>query len=143
MAFFNATVQVDSVTPKLRRLAAAGRDTTPVMRAMGNVFKSITEGNFSSHGAEFRTSEWAAKKDGSPATLKKSGLLSHSFHLTVTRTTASVSNPTPYAAAHQFGYQKRNLPARPFYPIIDDKLTPAAEKMIAAAGLRAIQRAAG
>ncbi len=124
----------NDIAPALSRMAATARNPRQVLQAMGNVFKSITEGNFSGQGSEYRPSQWPAKKDGSPATLKKSGLLWHSFHLVVDDHAAVLSNPTPYAAAHQFGYAPRNLPPRPFYPVIDGRLTPAAAEKIGAAG---------
>lgn len=160
MATVSLKLTRDDVMPTIRRLLALGKDTTPVMRSMGNAFKSITEGNFNSAGAGMRPDPWPAKRDGSPSNLKKTGLLWHSFHLTVTKDTATLANPTPYAAVHQFGSgevdrkrqaeaAKRNaksvrmgIPARPFYPVKDGKLTPAAETLIARAGMRAIERAA-
>jgi phage gpG-like protein len=161
MASVTLKITRDEIGPSFVRLEKLGKDTTPVMRSMGNVFKSITEGNFSSGGSGYRPAPWPAKKDGSPATLRKSGLLWHSFHLTVTKDTATLANPTPYASVHQFGsgdvdrkrqteaakrsaakVGKMNIPARPFYPVKDGKLTPAAETKIAAAGIRTVDRIA-
>ena len=148
MSRVSFTVKVNTLGPALKKLSAAGKDTTPVMRSMGNVFKSITEGNFNSVGSSRRPAPWPAKKDGTPATLKKSGLLWHSFHLTLTPKTATLANPTPYAAHHQFGSSKTSgrgsgLPARPFYPVANGELTRYAQAQIAAAGERAIKRALG
>jgi phage gpG-like protein len=136
----------DDLRPAFQRLQRLGNNTTPVMRSMGNVFKSITEGNFNSAGAGYRPADWPAKKDGSPATLKRSGLLWHGFHLTVTKDTANLSNAAPYAAVHQFGSAKTTgrgsgILARPFYPVINGNLTPAAQEKIAEAGMRVIERA--
>lgn len=148
MSTVKLSVVVDTITPKLRALQKLGRDTTPVMRAMGTTFKSITEGNFNSAGAQFRAAAWSAKKDGTPSNLKKSGLLWHSFHLDVTKDRATLANPTPYAAVHQFGSDKSKgrgsgIPARPFYPVLNGKLTAAAQEKIAAAGMRAVEKIAG
>lgn len=160
MATFTVKITRNDISPAFARLTKLGRDTTPVMRSMGNAFKSITEGNFNSVGAQYRPSPWAAKKDGSPSNLKKTGLLWHSFHLTVTKDTATLANPTPYAAVHQFGSGevdrkrqaeaakrnvnavKMNIPARPFYPVKDGHLIPSAEKLIGNAGIRAVDRIA-
>jgi len=155
------TLTRDDIGPALKRLQSLGRDTTPVMRAMGNTFKSITEGNFSSAGAEYRPTPWAPKRDGSPSSLRQTGLLWHSFHLNVTNKTATLSNPTVYAAIHQFGgiirgdpllkfkvgdqwVSKRSvtIPPRPFYPVSNGRLTVAAEEKIVAAGMRAVERIA-
>jgi phage gpG-like protein len=130
------------------------------MRSMGNAFLSIIKGNFNSAGASMRPKTWKAKADGKPSILQQSTLLSKSFHLTVSAKLAMVANPTPYAAIHQFGGAIKGkpwlrfkagdrwatkaqvtIPARPFYPVIDGKLTPAAAQKISAAGIRAINRA--
>ena len=143
MATTALTITRNDVSPKLAGLASTAKNPSAVFRAMGTVFKSITEGNFNSVGEAYRPAKWADKKDGTPSNLKKSGLLWHSFHLTITDRAATLSNPTPYAAAHQFGYAKRNLPARPFFPVKDGKLTAAAEEKIGAAAVRAIKAQAG
>jgi phage gpG-like protein len=103
VANFKFTVSRNDISPMLSAIARISRHPAPVFRAMGMAFKSISEGNFNSAGMQYRPAPWPAKKDGSPATLKKSGLLWHSFHLTVSDQGATLSNPTPYAARHQFG----------------------------------------
>lgn len=100
---FSMTLTVDEVTPRLRAMAALGRNITPVLRAMGTTFKSITEGNFNSAGARFRPKPWAPKRDGSPSNLQLTTTMAKSFHLEVTNDKATVSNPMIYAAIHQFG----------------------------------------
>lgn len=142
------TITRNDISPRLAKMAKAAREPERVFRAMGNVFKSITEGNFNSSGAHYRPRPWPAKKDGTPSNLKKSGLLWHSFHLTVTRAGATLSNPTPYAAVHQFGSAKKSgrgsgIPARPFFPIQNGRLTPAASDLIGKAASREILRQAG
>jgi len=143
MANATFTLSVDTLRPALRKLMKLGRDTTPVMRAMGTTFKSITERNFTSSGA-LRPIAWVAKKDGTPATLRQSGLLWHSFTLGITPTTAKLTNPTPYATRHQFGDEdydgERGMPPRPFVPVKDGALTPAAAELIMRAGQRAVER---
>ncbi|HXT10834.1 MAG TPA: phage virion morphogenesis protein [Candidatus Angelobacter sp.] len=162
MATVSIRITRDDIRPAFARAKKLGRDTTPIMRAMGDTFKSITEGNFSAAGASYRPIPWVNKKDGTPRTLKKSGLLWHSFHLTVTKDTATLANPTPYAAVQQFGsgdvdrrrqaeaakrsaakVHKMNIPASPFYPVKDGKLTPAAEEKIGAAGMRTAEKIIG
>ena len=160
MASVSFKVTRNDISPKLSKLAAAAKHPEPVFRAMGTTFMSITMGNFNDAGAEYRPKPWAPKKDGTPSKLQKSGTLSRSFHLTVTDKSAVVSNPTIYAATHQFGRPTKTthvhtdaagkrsesqtvggIPARPFFPVDDSgKLTPAAEEKIAAAGQRAIMR---
>ena len=144
------TVTRNDISPALSRLADTARHPRKVFLAMGNIFKIISVGNFKSSGLQYRPIPWVAKKDGTPATLKKTGLLWHSFNLEVNDSGATLSNPTPYAAVHQFGSEgmdysatKKGMPPRPFYPVKDGKLTPAAEKLIGDAGRRALEKQAG
>lgn len=161
--FFNLTR--NDISPSLSRLAATAKNPVPVLRAMGTTFKSITEGNFSSFGASYRPKPWPPLRDpeGVPSNLQRSTTMSKAFRLEVTAQAATLSNPMKYAAIHQFGGVIRakgkalswvnskgdrvfakmvTIPPRPFFPIIDDKLTPAAEEKIGAAGQRAIDREA-
>ncbi len=133
----------DDISPALSRMARAAKNPSKTLRAMGTTFMSITMGNFNDAGADMRPSQWAAKKDGSPSKLQKSGTLARSFHLEVSETKATVSNPTIYAATHQFGRtfgRGAPIPARPFYPVLDGKLTPKAQELIGHAGKRAMER---
>jgi phage gpG-like protein len=143
MAAVGFKITRNDISPALSRLVATAKNPTPVFRAMGTTLLSITMGTFNSVGAGYRPKPWPAKKDGSPSNLILHGVLSKSFHLDATSTYAKVSNPMIYAAAHQFGYPKRNLPARPFFPVLENQLTPKAEEKIAAAAQRTILREAG
>jgi phage gpG-like protein len=156
------SVQDAELKTVLARLAALSQDATPVLRAMGTTLKSITEGNFNSAGASYRPHPWKAKRDGKASNLQASTTLAKSFALAVTPHSATVSNPTVYAAIHQFGgtIQAKNqpllrfqaggrwwskqsvtMPARPFFPITPaGELTASAARLIARAGERALQR---
>jgi phage gpG-like protein len=154
-------LQVDTMRPALERLLGLAKDTTPVMLSMGNVFKSITEGNFNSVGSGYRPTEWKPKYDGTPSILQKTGLMAHAFVLEVSKDSATLSNPTPYAAIQQFGgtieakgkalrfigpdgnpvfAKSVTIPARPFYPVLNGKLTEGAARLIERAGARAVER---
>ena len=139
MAGFGFKLTRNDISPKLAKMAATAKNPIRVLRAMGTTFMSITMGNFNDVGAEYRPKPWVNKKDGKPSKLQKSGTLSRSFHLEVTDQRATVSNPTIYAATHQFGRTEGRgapIPARPFFPVLDGKLTEKAEEKIAAAGQR-------
>jgi len=164
MAFFSITR--NDISPALSRLAATAKNPTAVLRAMGTTFKSITEGNFSSFGAQYRPKPWPPLKDpeGKPSILQKSTTLAKAFHLEVTAQAATLSNPMPYAGIHQFGGVIRakagktlswvnskgdrvfakmvTIPARPFYPVLNGKLTPKAEEKVGNAARRVIERQA-
>lgn len=153
----------NDISPAITRLVKLARNPRPVLRSMGMVFKSITEGNFNSAGASFRPTPWKAKQDGTPSNLQASTTMARSFHLAWDDKTATVSNPMPYAAIHQFGgkitakgkalcwtapdgtkhfAKSVTMPPRPFFPVVDGHLTPAAEQLILAAGERALAREA-
>jgi len=140
MASVGFKITRNDISPKLTKLANAAKNPEKVFRTMGTTFMSITMGNFNDVGSDYRPHAWANKKDGTPSKLQKSGALSRSFHLAVTRDAAKVSNPMIYAAAHQFGYEKGGLPPRPFFPVENGQLTPKAEEKIMRAGQRAVER---
>lgn len=158
------TVKHEGLDRLMARVRAL-RNATPVMRAMGTTLKSITEGNFNSAGAKYRPQPWLPKRDGSPSILQKSTTLAKSFQLHVWPMRAVVSNPTVYAAIHQFGgtilpkstnasgllrfpsggrwwsTRKVVMPARPFFPMDKTgRLTSAAVRLIERAGARAYAR---
>jgi phage gpG-like protein len=165
MSALSFRITRNDIAPALSRMAAAAKRPAPIFRAMGTTFLSLTMGNFKS--SDYRPTGWPAKKDGTPATLQKSGTLSRSFHLSVSNTGATVSNPMVYAAIHQFGSsdygqasvakvtqlangitqiqteRRQNIPPRPFFPVANDRLTPKAEEKIRAAGERAALRQFG
>ncbi|HOC56653.1 MAG TPA: phage virion morphogenesis protein [Verrucomicrobiota bacterium] len=161
MASVSFKITRNDISPALTRLAAAAKNPTPVFRAMGTTFMSLTMGNFKS--ADYRPAPWPNKRDGSPSKLQKSGTLSRSFHLEVAPDHATVKSTPIYAAIHQFGgtikgkpvlrfewapgrwavVSQVTIPARPFFPVIDDRLTRKAEEKIAAAARRALLRQSG
>ena len=171
MSAFSFRLTRNDIAPALTRMAAAARRPEPIFRAMGTTFLSLIMGNFKS--GDYRPTAWPAKKDGTTATLQKSGTLSRSFHLSVSNTGATVSNPMVYAAIHQFGAEDhvagvqvgkiktkyanplfagswnpvmtggKGIPPRPFFPVANDRLTPKAEEKIKAAGERAALRQFG
>lgn len=150
----------DDISPALSRLAGRARNPTRVLRAMGTTFKSITEGTFNSVGAAYRPAPWAPKRDGLPSNLQRSTTLAKAFHLEVTGRQARLSNAMVYAAIHQFGgvikprqgqflswigsdgvrvfARAVTIPARPYFPVAQGRLTTAAEVLITRAGERAM-----
>lgn len=161
-AGLSLTITRDDVSKVLERMKELGARPEPVLRAMGMEFLGITKRNFGSAGAHYRPLEWAKRGDNTPATLKLKGALYQQFHLAVSSTTATVSNPMQYAAIHQFGgvivpktkkalrFQDRSgrwhtkkkvvMPPRPFFPVLNDALTPQASSLIARTGERALMR---
>ena len=160
-------LQTDNVSPSLARLASTARNPVAVLRTMGTTFLSITQGNFNSVGARFRPTPWPALKDppGAPSILQRSGALARALHLTVMPTAATVAQPMRYGRVHQLGATIRpknakvlswvnrkgqrviaksvTIPPRPYFPVLNDRITPEAEALIRRAGERTIARQAG
>ena len=117
----------DTLSPALRRRASAIRDRKPILEAMGLVFVSLTKRAFTT--PSLRPLPWPDKRDGSPATLRRSGALWQSIRITsLTNDSVTVGSDRRYAAVHQFGGKR--MPPRPFFPILNSELTPEAKKQI-------------
>jgi phage gpG-like protein len=129
---------------------------------MGLEGVSITKQAFTN--AALRAAPWAAKKDGSPATLYKRGALKRSIRIVeVTNTSVTWGSDRPYAAIHQLGGQTKphtitaapgsalhwpgaahpvkkvnhpgsKIPARPFFPFVGNTLALFARKRIERVG---------
>jgi len=126
----------DNLSPGLARAAAKCRNTRPVMEAMGSEFCSITKRAFTN--PQLRPLPWANKRDGTPATLRKSGALWQSIRITdLTQTSVTGGSDRPYAAIHQLGGDK--MPMRPYFPILNGKLTPEAKRLIEKVGFEKIK----
>jgi phage gpG-like protein len=101
-------IKQDDVSPILAGLIKTARNPSPVTRAIGTTWLSITLGNFSSHGKEYRPVPWRNKADNKPCNLKsRHPQLSKSIRLTLGATWAKLSTDRPYAAIHQFGGHTR------------------------------------
>jgi phage gpG-like protein len=133
----SAKISRDDVSPSLGKLDAALHALGPILEAVGLEVVSIAQRTFSD--ASLRVSPWAAKRDGSPATLIKSGVLRQSIRITqIGGTTVTVGSDRIYAAIHQVGgtilpksgkslvfksggvtffAKKVTIPPRPFFPI--------------------------
>lgn len=127
----------DSLTPKLREMAARCIYKKPILEAMGNALVSITVRAFTNES--LRASSWAEvqKKVGSP--LYKSGAMKHSIRIVEANNEhVLVGTDRFYAKFHQFGTKK--MPARPFFPFdANGKLIPPALRNVqisAAAAMR-------
>ncbi|WP_297572592.1 phage virion morphogenesis protein [uncultured Deefgea sp.] len=159
-------VKIDSreLNEGLSRLMQASSDLTPVMRSIATALLSHTEANFAAGGRP----KWTAKKDGSPATLQKSGQLAASITPSSGRDYAAIGTNKPYAAIHQFGGQTSphvirpknkkalafggkvfksvnhpgsKMPARPFLPVINGALQADAAEDVLDLIERHLQRA--
>lgn len=106
----------DGVTPDLARRARAAADKRPLLEAMGQAVKSMAIRAFTE--TALRPTAWAPRKDKlRHALLQKSTLLRKSIRvISVDNNRVIIGSDRPYAAVHQLGSSKQNIPARPYLP---------------------------
>lgn len=111
----------DQISPSLDALASDALKQR-MLQAAGTLISSMGQRAFDEPG--LRPSSWPRRK-GSKAhpLLIKSGDLRQSIHHQVEGDTVKIGSPKAYAAVHQLGGKKRPIPARPFFPVLNDKLT--------------------
>ena len=132
----------NNITPALARRARAIADSRPILEAMGTELVSISKRNFTD--ATLRPSIWAPLKPATIAAKKGKGgilrgpnaVLQRSIRITsVTNSEVVAGTDRPYAAIHQLGGRAGRggaaiIPPRPYFPIINNKLTPEARRRI-------------
>jgi phage gpG-like protein len=120
----------DLITPDLQKKIQAAGKGREVLLAGAEQLVSLAQRAIKEPSLRVQT--WAPKKDGTEATLRGSPpVLVRSIRvISATSTTAIVGSDRPYAAAHQFGYPPRNLPARPYFPFAGRTLIEWARKRI-------------
>lgn len=144
MAAISARILVDEVSPAFANLKTTLNNLGPVLESIGLEIVSITQQAFAD--ATLRAAPWPPKRDGSPATLIKTGMLRESIRIIeIGSTSVTVGSDRVYAAVQQLGsreYQpgasvdikskrtillrdgtttvyarRQNIPPRPFFPI--------------------------
>jgi phage gpG-like protein len=125
----------NEISPDIRHKLARVENRRPVLEAMGLQLVSLTRRAFTD--SSLRPSTWPPrKKPVSWQILRKSGTLWKSIRVTdTTNNSVTVGSDRPYAAVHQLGSSKSTgrgggIPARPFFPVLDGKLTAIAHKKI-------------
>ena len=134
----------DKAQAALNRLIAAGTDTTPLMKDIGEYLLRTTKDRFVEQKAPNGT-PWAAlssatkkrKKRNAEKILTESGILRGQLTFQVGPDSVLVGSPTIYAGTHQFGASKGaygttskgapipwgDIPARPFLGLSGDDAT--------------------
>lgn len=131
----------DTVSPDLVRKLRAMEKPQQHLEAMGLALVALTKRAFTD--SSLRPSPWAARKDGSPASLRKTGMLWQSIRITALDTNSvTVGSDRAYAAAHQLGSSKRGIPARPFFPFSESGIPTDRAKKAVEMALRASFRSA-
>ncbi len=136
MTAFKIEVTDAPVIAALNKLAAAGRDLAPAMRAIATALLSQTEDNFDAESGPL--GKWPAVKDKKRQggkILQDTGRLAASVTPFWSATEAGVGSNVIYAAIHQLGGKagrglKTTIPARPYLPGTDAGLQPDAEQRV-------------
>lgn len=139
----------DNISPALAKLAKGIANKKPILEAMGTQLESLTKRAFNEPG--LRPIPWKAKRDGSPATLRKNQLLVRSIRIVdLTNDHVTVGTDRRYAAIHQVGgvirpkgralvfriggktifAKKVTIPPRPFFPFLGDRMLDSAREKI-------------
>jgi phage gpG-like protein len=127
----NIRITFDSLTPGLKRMEKLGASPKAVLEVGAVELKNMTVEAFGDPSA--RPAAWPNKKDGSPSDLTDSTTLRQSITQgAISNTKAEVATDRLYAAVHQFGYAANNIPARPFFPFVNNTPTPEAHARIEA-----------
>lgn len=117
------TVRIDEITPSLSALAEPALRRRCV-QAMATVVESLAVRAFDE--PSLRPTGWPARKPSKASNplLIQSGNMRQSIHTQVLGDdSATVGTPAVYGAAHQLGSKKKNIPARPFFPVVEGQLT--------------------
>jgi phage gpG-like protein len=119
----------------------------PVQEAMGEMFLAVTRSNVGDFGLD-RPAEWAPlspsyarKVKRAHATLYVSGRLEEAIKIELSPDAAKVStsdDSVPYAIVHQFG-GGNNIPARPYFPVLDNEVTPFTQQLVKEAAQAALE----
>jgi phage gpG-like protein len=122
----------DTLTPDLTQRIKALENRRPVLEAMS--LSLVSQAKRAFNDASLRAAAWPPKKNGQPATLKKTGMLWASLRITlITNDSVHAGSDRPYAPVHQLGSAKKNIPARPFFPVLGGQITQQAQRNIASA----------
>jgi len=149
-------VHIDQAQALLANIIAAGRDMTPITRALAGVLADIPERAFAAQADPATGNAWeplspttVARRGSAQPILVVSGILAGSIHSDYGPDFARVGTADVKAPTHQFGAKKGqygrtrrgapipwgDIPARPFFGI-----GPADEAEIAETALESLQR---
>ncbi|EMJ66174.1 HK97-gp10 family putative phage morphogenesis protein [Leptospira sp. P2653] len=127
MKFLTVT---DTFGPVLQNAVSKGQDKLAKVQdknaalVQANIIKGIRSQKYKSGWPELAetTKEKKQKEGKSPLTLIEEGELSSSFEIVKENdSTVVVGTNSPYARIHEFGFETKNIPARPYFrPALED-----------------------
>jgi len=140
-AGLNVAVDSEEVQRHLRGIARRMRSMEPAMAVVEEVLATAVDDNFQEQGQRGGRQQWADLKDetwerrregrgrGQGKILTDTGALSRSAQAgrRHDRRSAEVGTDLEYAATHQFGDPRRNIPARPFLFVTDEDVQEIAD----------------
>lgn len=149
----NVRIVADGLTPALKRLCECASPSlkTSALQASGLQLCNLAKRSFTQ--ASLRPSPWPKRKDDLPHNLLlRKGTLRNSLRVvSCSASSVTVGSDRVYANIHQFGgtitpkrkkalvfksggktiiRKKITIPARPFFPILNDELTAMAARQI-------------
>jgi phage gpG-like protein len=134
---FSIQITSDTLSPRLRRLAADSPIRRAILEAMGLQLVSTTKRAFNS--AALRAAPWPPHQRPRPnQLLKRSGALFQSIRIaSLDPRQVTVASDRRYAATHQLGSRRSTgrgggIPARPFFPFLNGRMIDQAERRIQA-----------
>jgi phage gpG-like protein len=137
---FRFTISRNQISPALVKHLRAATDARPALNAAGEVLVQMAKRSFDEPA--LRPAVWPplkastlsqkAKAGKSNGILKSSGTLWRSLRvISAEPTRVTIGSDRPYAGFHQLGTQ--HIPARPFFPFAQGKLTAAGKVRVEAA----------
>jgi phage gpG-like protein len=120
---FSITLAKDDISKDIKSMLSKVKQPEKLLKAIGVGLVGLTKETF--NNASLRPQPWVPKKDGSKATLKsREASLWRSIKVqSVTKANVKIGSDRPYAAIHHLGGKTRPMPARPYFPVWNDKLT--------------------
>ena len=126
---YKIKINTKTADKMLERISKKSKDMTRVMASISLSMLSAVEENFDKQGRP----KWTPLKEatilrrikkgkGNNKILQISGVLAGANTPSHGRKFARVTNNQPYAAAQNFGYPARNLPARPFLSLTSGEM---------------------
>jgi phage virion morphogenesis protein len=111
---------------QFKKLIDRGTNTRPLMQRLVQQLHHDVDENFEKEGRpkwrplQPATLKERARKGYTGKILERTGQLKRSFTEKYTDTEAIVGTNLKYAAVHQFGSTKKNIPARPFLKVTNE-----------------------
>lgn len=123
----------DGISAELERIQDIPGALTTLAMIAAQVLVERAVGAFTR--TNLRPSPWPERKDDKPhPLLQLSKALSQSLTAQAESNGAIIGSDRPYAAVHQLGSTKKNIPARPFFAFdADGTIDPAADRLVQAA----------